>query len=569
MASFLRVVCLLATVAFALALPAQDATADADQQASFQDNALMMNPATVGPTMHTLKSLGVDRFVISVNWYKVAPAPASHQEPTDFDGADPADYPAAGWAPYDRIVRQAKADGLSLNFNVMGGAPLWAVGRAPSASMASAWYPSAAKLGAFFHALGERYSGHYISPGGSKPLPAVRYWSIWNEPNVGSSSLSPQTVRGVEVAPALYRSMLDAAWSALLSTGHGPDTDTIIVGQTASTGHLDPGAELGMQPLRFLRALYCVDSSYRPLAGAAAGQRQCPTTAADSKRFPKEHPALFQATGWGHHPYWLGTTAPTSPVPALAPDWVTFANLPKLEDALDRVQRVYGESRRLPLYLTEYGIETNPPRPDVGISLSLQARYLNQAEYIAWRDPRIRTLSQYLLQDAAPLGNSTVSSFATGLLYTNGAHKPSYAAYRLPVWLPATDLNHGQTLEVWGSVRPAKLLAGRPIPPVQIELDGKTVRSIPINNPEGYFDVYVSFPHDGDVRLAWPAPGGPTIYSRAVVLTGDATDATIPVIPIVAGVALLLLGAWALARRLPGMRAKTNSNRSRVGEDEV
>ena len=323
-----------------------------------------------------------------------------------------------------------------------------------------------------------------------------------------------------------------------------------------------------MQPLRFLRALYCVDSSYRPLVGGAARQRKCPATPTESKHFADEHAALFQATGWGHHPYWLGTTAPTTPVPALGPDWVTFANLPTLEDALDRVQRVYGTNRRLPLYLTEYGIETNPPRPDVGISLSLQARYLNQAEYIAWRSPRVRTLSQYLLQDAAPLGNSTVSSFATGLIFTNGVHKPSYAAYRLPIWLPTTDLARGQTLEVWGCVRPAKRHAGRPVAPVEIQLDDKTVRSVPITNPEGYFDVHVSFPHDGEVRLVWPGPGGTKIYSRAVALTGAGTGGTIPVIPIAAGAVLLLLAGYALTR-LPSLRARSNSDRSRVSGDEV
>ncbi len=173
---------------------------------------------------------------------------------------------------------------------------------------------------------------------------------------------------------------------------------------------------------------------------------------------------------------------------------MTFADLPRLEDALDRVQHIYGTVRRLPLYLTEYGIETNPPRPDVGTSLSLQATYLNQAEYTAWRDPRVRTLAQYLLRDAAPLGKSLVSSFATGLTFTNGAQKPSYAAYRLPIWLPTTDLGRDQTVEVWGCARPAKLYAGRSVPSVQIQLDGKTVRSVPIRNPEGYFDLRVTFP---------------------------------------------------------------------------
>jgi hypothetical protein len=557
--SILRVLRVLAVVALVLALQGPSAGAAVDQEASFQDNALAMNPATLGPTLKTLRSLGVDRLVVSVNWYKLAPASSSRRRPPGFDGTDPADYPASNWAYYDRIVEQAKVAGLSVNFTVMGGAPLWAVGRAPAPSMRSVWYPSAREFGAFVHALGERYSGHYTPPGASGPLPRVSYWSIWNEPNVGSSSLSPQVVNGVEVAPALYRALLDAAWSALLSTGHGPNTDTILVGQTASTGHLDPGLELGMQPLRFIRALYCLSSSYRPLRGAAAQQRRCPTTAAGSEGFPAQHPALFRATGWAHHPYYLGDTAPTTPAPAIGPDWVTFANLPKLEGALDGIQRVYGSSRRLPIYLTEYGIETNPPRADVGISPTLQATYLNEAEYIAWRDPRVRTLSQYLLQDAAPLGHATVSSFATGLIYTDGSRKPSYAAYRLPIWLPATGGHRGQALEVWGCVRPAKRYAGRTVPPVQIQLDGRTVSSVPISNREGYFDVRVGFPHGGTVRLAWPTPGGPTIYSRDVSVTEDSAATASPLAPIgVAAVLVLLVGGYVIVRRVPRARPETD-----------
>jgi hypothetical protein len=555
--SFVRALRVLAVAALALVLLAPHARAASDQQASFQDNALTMNPTTLAPTLQTLRSLGVDRLVVSVNWYKVAPASSSRQEPLGFDGANPAAYPASGWAPYDNIVKQARAAGLSLNFTVMGGAPLWAVGRAPAPSMRSVWYPSAGEFGDFVHALGERYSGRYIPSGSSRPLPRVSYWSIWNEPNVGSSSLSPQAVNGIEVGPALYRSLLDAAWSALLSTGHGPRTDTIIVGQTASTGHLDPGLTLGMQPLRFLRALYCVDSSYRPLVGRAAQQRRCPATAAGSKRFAVQHPALFKATGWGHHPYYLGDNAPTVPVPALGPDWVTFANLGKLEGALDRIQRVYGSSRRLPLYLTEYGVETDPPRADVGVSPALQAAYLNEAEYIAWRNPRVRTLSQYLLQDAAPLGHATVSSFATGLIYTDGVHKPSYAAYRLPIWLPATSGNSGNGLEVWGCVRPAKRYAT--VPPVEIQLDGKTVQSVPITDPEGYFDVRLSFKHGGTVRLAWPTPGGPTIYSRDVPLTAQssASASLLGPIGLAAAVVLLVVGGYVLVRKAPRVRQGT------------
>jgi hypothetical protein len=513
----LRVSCILVLIALALALPAASAPAATRQEASFQDNALLYNPATLPQTLQTLRSLGVDRLVVSVTWDAVAPRPNSRRAPKGFHAGDPGAYPAANWARYDRIATIAAAYGLGVNFNVAGGAPLWAVKRSPVASLAHVWYPSAAKFGAFVHALGERYSGHYTPRGAAGPLPRVSYWSIWNEPNVGGSSLSPQTVNGIEVGPSIYRSLLDAAWSSLVATGHGPRADTILVGQMASTGHANPGFRLGMQPLRFLRALFCVDSNYRELRGKAAAAESCPTTSSGSRRFPKRNPGLFQATGWGHHPYHL-TGAPNRPSRgASEADWVTFADLPRLERALDRVQRDYGSRRRVPLYLTEYGFNTDPPQSYNAVSPSTQAAYLNQAEYIAWRNPRVMTLSQYLLQDARLVRGSGAlfSAFTSGLIYHDGVKKPSFAAYRMPIYLPATHAHRRRSLEVWGCVRPGKLNAGHTIAQVQIQLNGTTVRSVPITNSKGYFDVRVVFPKSGTVRLAWTAPDNEgTIYSR-------------------------------------------------------
>jgi hypothetical protein len=507
-------------IAFALAVPVTGASAATGQEASFQDNALLTNPATLPQTLRTLRSLGVDRLVVSVTWYQVAPRSNSRRAPRGFNAGNPAAYPAASWAQYDRIATLAPAYGLAVNFNIAGGAPLWAVKRSPTADLARVWYPSANQFGAFVQAVGQRYSGHYIPQGSSRPLPRVNYWSIWNEPNVGGSSLAPQAVNGIETAPSIYRSLLDAAWRSLAATGHGPRTDTILAGQMASTGHANPGLRLGMQPLRFLRALFCVDSNYRELRGSAAGLRSCPATARASKQFRRQHPALFQATGWGHHPYHL-TAAPDRPSPGgVDADWVTFADLPKLERALDRVQRDYGSRRRFPLYSTEYGFDTRPPQPINAVSPSTQATYLNQAEYMAWRDPRVQTLSQYLLQDAARAPNYLFSAFTSGLIYQDGAHKPSYAAYRMPIWLPKTNAHRGRSLEVWGCVRPSKLYPAQPVPNVQIQLNGSTVRTVAITNREGYFDVRVLFPKSGTARLVWTPPDNSgTIYSRSVRIT--------------------------------------------------
>ena len=53
---------------------------------------------------------------------------AGDAAPAGFDGGDPADYPAANWAPYDEVVKLAAADGMGVDFTLSGGAPRWAEG---------------------------------------------------------------------------------------------------------------------------------------------------------------------------------------------------------------------------------------------------------------------------------------------------------------------------------------------------------------------------------------------------------------------------------------------------------
>lgn len=504
-----RLLPFLLAAAASLALMPSPATASSSQEMMFQDNVLLLrDPGHLNSTLATLHSLGVSRVRISVLWDAIAPDPNSWNRP-GFNAYDPAAYPAGAWAPYDQIVGAAARYRIGVDFDIMGGAPLWATQHPPDSSQLHVWYPSAAEFGRFASAVGHRYSGHYTPPGASSPLPAVRFWSIWNEPNVGGSSLAPQTEGGVEVAPWIYRDLLRAAYRSLMQTGHAHDT--ILAGNLASTGHADPGIGLGMQPLRFLRALFCVDSHYRPLLGHAAYIRHCPSPGA----FRAQNPGLFNITGWGHHPYHL-VEAPD--VPSSQADWVTLADLPRLERALDRVQHAYGSHRRLPIYLTEYGFDTNPPQHLNAVSLSLQATYLNEAEYIAWRDPRVQMLSQYLLKDDPLAPGFAYSAFTSGLIFINGHRKPSFYAYQLPVWVPSI---RGHSVGVWGSGRSIISITGKVANvAVQFQRGGhgawKTLRTVRAGGPHGYFYVHVRVPAGGRIRLAWLRGRRVAMSSRTV-----------------------------------------------------
>ncbi len=487
---------------------------------------LSTNP---GPTLDQLKRLGVDDVKIFMPWSSLAPDPVSHTRP-DFDATSPDAYPAAGWSPYDAIVRAAAARHIGLDLALEGPAPLWAtargVPRGTAASFLGAWEPSAEQFGLFVRAVAKRYSGHFRPAGGASPLPRVDFWSIWNEPNYGQQ-LAPQAVDAstVEVSPALYRRLLDAAWNGLQATGH--QHDKILIGEIAPRGQTlgdQPGNFSGMVPLRFIRALYCVGSSLRPLSGTVATARSCPSTSAGSAAFPREHPALFDASGLAFHPYPQGF-APNVRTPN-EPDYADLPQLRQLEYTLDGAIAAYGSHTRLLLYDTEFGYQTNPPETTIARAVhpAQAAVWANLAEYMSWRDPRVVSWDQYLLTDPPP----DESSFDTGLNFYGGKHKALYDAFRMPVYLPSQSGQSKHALEVWGCVRPVHYVHSKAPQVAQIQFKAssggpfKTLARVPLTDTSGYFDTQVKFPSSGLVRTTWSYPrgdGGGEIHSRTVQIT--------------------------------------------------
>jgi hypothetical protein len=537
-------VAVLMTGTFAFGSPA--AQASSGQVTMLQDDPnVFTNPTN---TFARLRTLGVDRVRVSVRWMLIAPRSGSRHRPGHFNATDPAAYPAANWAALDRAVTEAGNQNVALNFNVVGGAPLWATppGAPNDGKLHLDWQPSSREFGYFMRALGVRYSGNYnphtkrLSPGNADDLPAVRFWSIWNEPDYGPS-LAPQGAPGhlsIERSPWSYRSLLDAAWGALQRTGH--THDTVLFGELAPRGEARLGIFNGMKPMQFVRALYCVDSRYRRLHGSAASLRGCPSTSAGARAFPRQHPALFQASGFSIHPYsrWYQPSVEAQP----DPDYAALAQIGNLERGLDRAQRAYGSHRRLPIWNTEYGYLTSPPKrsPDPKnkvpyLNQSTAAYFDNWAEYISWRDPRLASFMQYLLADPLPSTRANdYGGFASGLLSYKGQEKPGYAAFRMPLYLPVTSSRRGRSLEVWGCVRPAhRAMVDVPADPEIVDVQFRpaggsftTVKSITLTDPRGYFDARLRFPSSGTVRLHWTYPSddpllspGDTIYSRNVSVT--------------------------------------------------
>ena len=480
------------------------------------DVALHEDPAR---TLDTMRALGADTVRLILPWgqlgpfVSIAPDPASPTPPPAFRAADPAAYPAAGWASYDTILRDAHDRGMAVDLTLGPPPPLWARGPGdPGHPVHTQWRLNVAAFGQWVRAVATRYSGHYRDAAG-RLLPRVSLWSVWNEPNFGPDIAPQTTAAGVDVSPVIYRGMVDAAWTALRATGHG--TDTILIGELAPYGESfgNPGSFGYMVPLRFLRSLYCVGPGLRRLTGSAATQLGCPP-AGDPSRFRAAHPGLFAASGLSLHPYPQG---PPSVVIPGEPDYANLASLPKVESTIDAIFRTYGSSRQIPLWSTEFGVHTDPPETAYSISPAQAADYLNQSEYLTWRDPRLRSYDQYLLEDA-PSGE-----FATGLEFAGGRPKPGYAAYRMPLYLPV-DRRSGRTpLELWGAVRPARYASGVQRVALQFRPSGagafRTIRVVSLPAGSVYFDVLQRFVDAGSVRTAWRSPNGRLLLSRTAQIS--------------------------------------------------
>ncbi|MDQ6777106.1 MAG: hypothetical protein M3071_13020 [Actinomycetota bacterium] len=536
----LAVLAVILSAGFAAVL-ATSARAGTNQVTLMQDDLhVLSDPAG---TLNTFRSLGVTDVRIFIGWGSIAPSPNTRRRPSGFNANDPGAYPASNWAPYDAAVRAAAARGMGVNFVLAGPAPLWATPPAPRGVLsrtAHDYKPSAPQFGSFALAVGKRYSGHYTPSGSSTPLPDVKFWAIWDEPNYGFQ-LAPQgNNAGVEYAPYLYRNLVDQAWASLRASGHG--NDTILIGDTAPRGGNIPALANGTVPLRFLRAMYCVNSSFQQLRGQAAAVRQCPTTAAASGRFRSQNPALFNASGFAAHLYTSGQSSrPNLGDPSNEHDYAGLVDLPNITRTLDRLQAAYGSRNHMPIYNTEFGFQTNPPKPTCGcvfLSPATAAYYLNWAEYIEWSNPRVRSDAQYLLYDAGgPPGQvKSLSGFSSGLLFYNGTPKPDFAAFQLPLYLPTTSTRSGSSLQVWGQARPAPYAQSDGGTPQQVEIQFQpskgggwtTMSTATITNSAGYFKVPVSFPSSGSVRLQWsypsafaflPAYGSPVVTSRTQAIT--------------------------------------------------
>jgi hypothetical protein len=479
MTSALRLA-LLGVLTLLLAAPA---SASKSQESMFEDEhqLLELGPDARNAALDDISRLGADSVRSLVLWSRLAPA--GSRRPRGFDGSDPAQYPAEGWDTYDDLVRGASLRGLGLLLSPSTPIPAWASDC--RRGIKATCKPDPRQFGAFVTALGKRYSGTYADENqGGGVLPRVTRWSIGNEPNQ-PGWLTPQYERqgGRVVASAAvrYRQLAASAIRALRASGHGGDQ--VLLGETAPIGRTSGSlARRPIAPVEFLRKLFCLDSRGRRLSGGDARAHSC----SGYRRLAVD--------GFAHHPYQRGGSRPPAAAPQASGE-ITISVAARLRRLLTQAGRAARIPRSLPVYYTEYGFQTNPPDRIFGVRVALQADYVNQSDWMAYRDSGVRAVAQYKLID-----EFTLSSFQSGLRFIDGSTKPAYDAYRLPIWVTRS----GSSVRVYGQVRPAADSTPQEVE-IQVQAPGgafETVQRVTVSSLKGHFLQRVPA-RPGVWRLRW------------------------------------------------------------------
>ena len=424
MTKSLRTISLCALALAVLAAGAPPTLASSKQVTIMQDDGVLFrgSAALRDQSLNEMRALGADVIKVPIYWNEISPR--VRRKPSGFNSADPASY---NFSYYDALVEAIVARGMTPFLAIGNRAPDWAVKKVTKSPHDGIYRPNSKEFRLFAQAVGRRYSGNYNG------LPRVELWSVWNEPNL-SSWLAPQRSRkGVPIAPSIYRNLYVAARRGLAETGHG--SDTILLGELMPLG---AGSRSKFTPTDFLREMVCLDRAYRPYRGKAAKARGCPKKV-----------SRIQTSGIALHPYLPRAGLRARPRAGEVP----ITRLATMTRQLDLLGRRAKLPRRLPIWLTEFGFQTDPPDP-FQTSIRRVPGMMDQSEWIAFRNRRVRSYSHYsLIDEGLRPGNrfQRYAGFQMGLRFADGRVKKGvYDAFRMPVFVRLLASNR---VEVFGGLR--------------------------------------------------------------------------------------------------------------------
>jgi hypothetical protein len=408
---------MLACAPVAGAIEAAPALASHSQAMYFEASTQLLSPSTRARTIGQLQHLGVKALRIEMSWADVAPASRSAAKPA-FKATDPSAY---AWGTYGEAIAEAARLHWQVLLTVTSPVPRWATSNRKAPYITR---PDGKDFQEFMTAVGLHFGSQ------------VSLYSVWNEPNHPAFLLPQWNSNGTPASPRIYRGLFQAAYAGLQAAGQAHPH--VLFGETAPTGYTTVNVRRegsrallhDVAPLAFLRGALCLNASYHRAGGCS----------------------MLQMSGYAHHAY----TLPAGPYYAWPQaDDVTIGSLSRLSRALDLAARQRAIPGGVPIYLTEFGVQSVPNR-ELGVSAATQAQFQAIDERIAWSNGRVAAFSQYLLRDD-PLGGPAGSSvhggtvgFQTGLQYLSGKLKPLYFSFPVPL----TITRSGRSYSLWGLVRP-------------------------------------------------------------------------------------------------------------------
>jgi hypothetical protein len=363
-AGLVAVAVAIGLVVGAVACGGEEDVAPIGAVAAVQDDRLPIDPLEQIPArLDLIDDTGVTTTRYDVFWSDVAPSRPA-------DARDPAD-PAYDFSRVDLVLGGLAEREITPIVSVYN-APTWATGGRfePPGYQINTATPDPDDFADFMAALATRYSGDAAGPGG-EPLPEVRHFEIWNEPNL-SGFLRPQFAGGEPVSLDAYAAMAAAAYPAIKEAN--PDAVVIagVGGPRGSTGQTGIGA------IDWLRGLR---------------ERDIPLDAYSQHIYPAAGP--LEATD-------------------ALPSWSSVGRF------LDEID---GFKPGLPLYITEAGYTTAAtPYRDTEVSEEEQAEYLTQIYSLPQlRTERVKAVVWFNLQDNV--------NWPAGLVREDLERKPSYPEF--------------------------------------------------------------------------------------------------------------------------------------------
>ena len=341
------------------------------------------------PTLFYNNVNALDMNVIrsQINWANIASKkPHAPEDPND---------KAYDWRALDKLVKESAAwqtaipDSGRVAIYDIWGTPRWAR-LYTTGHVSFVPVPKTADFRHFVRAVAKRYNGTFVpagSPAGTKPLPRITHWEIWNEPNNALGLAKPSKLKGkkngVPAGAKAYVTILNTAYGAI----HGQDQ----TGKPQGRG----------------------DRRRRSAAAPAS------TTPRSTRQF------------CGPRPRWTPSRSIRSPLPGLGPTdgqpgkgfLYPFYRLGNFQRFTSLVKHYRGA--KFPIWVTELAWQVKSKTNVGGVTPEQQALYFKQAVARLRKFPQVQGMVWYMLRD-----EQNPAGWQSGLLNIHSTKRQIWFTWR-------------------------------------------------------------------------------------------------------------------------------------------